>query len=131
MAFLENLGKKIGNVAGTAADMASDFAETNKLNSSISTEQRQLDALFIEIGKLVFDREKEDPDSLFADQCKRILTGQSNIAELQAKIESIKGGNGQPAEKAAQADVNHCSNCGAAIPENGKFCQSCGTPFNV
>lgn len=95
MAFLENLGKKIGSVAETAADKANEFAETAKLNSSISSEQKQIDALFIEIGKLIFEREKDDPNSLVADQCRKILMSQNNIAELQGKIERIKGGNGQ------------------------------------
>ncbi|MDD3169230.1 MAG: hypothetical protein PHC91_07205 [Eubacteriales bacterium] len=98
MAFLENLGKKIGSVAETAADKASEFAETTKLNSSISSEQKQIDARFIEIGKVIFDKEKDDPNSLVADQCRKIMIGQNNIAELQAKIERIKGGGGQSAE---------------------------------
>jgi hypothetical protein len=130
MAFFENLGKKIGSVAETAADKANEFAEITKLNNSISSEQKQIDGLFIEIGKLIFEREKEDQDSPIAEQCRKILISQNSIAEFQSKIEQIKGSNGQPAGNAAQADANYCSNCGAVIPENGKFCQSCGTPFN-
>lgn len=93
MAFLENLGKKIGSVAETAADKANEFAEITKLNSSISSEQKQMDALFIEIGKLIFEREKDDPNSFVADQCRKVLISQNNIAELKEKIERIKGGN--------------------------------------
>ena len=130
MAFFENLGKKIGSVAETAADKANEFAEVTKLNNSISSEQKQIDGLFIEIGKLIFEREKDDPDSPIAELCRKILINQNNIAEFQSKIDQIKGSNGQNAGNAAQTGVNHCASCGAVMPENGKFCQSCGTPFN-
>ncbi|NYB73258.1 hypothetical protein HZF24_03800 [Sedimentibacter hydroxybenzoicus DSM 7310] len=46
MAFLNNLGKKISDAAGTATEKAKDFAETTKLNSAISSEEKQINQYF-------------------------------------------------------------------------------------
>lgn len=125
MAFLDNLSKKIGDVAEAATDKAKELAELTKLNSGISSEQRQIDALYMEIGKIMFVKEKTNPDSDVAEQCGKIIESEKTIAELTAKISSIKAG-GQTAAPAGTGR-KFCSSCGAEIPEGSKFCQSCGT----
>jgi hypothetical protein len=130
MAFLDNLSKKIGSVAEVAADKAKDLSEIAKLNVKIASEQKQIESQYIEIGKLVFDTYKDDPESPVAGQCRKIVASQNVIAECNAKIEQIKGENAQQAGAAPQAKARYCSNCGAAIPDGCKFCPSCGTPCN-
>ncbi len=93
MAFLDKIGKKIGDVAGSATDMAKDFAETTKLNSEISAEEKQINQWFLEIGKLIFENEKENPDSVVAELIAKIKTSQQSIEELKRKIEEIKTDN--------------------------------------
>lgn len=93
MAFLDKIGKKIGDVAGSATDMAKDFAETTKLNSEISAEEKQINQLFLEIGKLIFENEKENPDSIAAEFIAKIKSSQQSIEELKRKIEEIKTDN--------------------------------------
>ncbi|MDF2616488.1 MAG: hypothetical protein K0Q47_1143 [Sedimentibacter sp.] len=93
MAFLDKIGKKIGDVAGSATDMAKDFAETTKLNSEISAEEKQINQLFLEIGKFIFENEKENPDSVVADLIGKIKFSQQSIEELKRKIEEIKTDN--------------------------------------
>jgi hypothetical protein len=90
MAFLDKIGKKIGDVAGSATDMAKDFAETTKLNSEISAEEKQINHLFMEIGKFIFESEKENPDSAVAELIGKIKLSQQTIEELKRKIEEIK-----------------------------------------
>ncbi|KAF5029755.1 hypothetical protein SDC9_78495 [bioreactor metagenome] len=90
MAFLDKIGKKIGDVAGSATDMAKDFAETTKLNSEISAEEKQINQLFMEIGKFIFESEKENPDSAVAELIGKIKLSQQTIEELKRKIEEIK-----------------------------------------
>ena len=130
MAFLDNLGKKIGSAAEMAADKAKDLSEIAKLNVRITSEQNQIDAQYIEIGKLVFDTYKDDPGSPVAEQCRKIVAGQSAIAECKSQIERIKGESAQPAGAGPQSRARYCPNCGAAIPDNCRFCPSCGTPCN-
>lgn len=93
MAFLDKIGKKIGDVAGSATDMAKDFAETTKLNSEISAEEKQINQWFLEIGKLIFENEKENPDSVVAEFIAKIKSSQQSIEELKRKIEEIKTDN--------------------------------------
>ncbi|HHZ00872.1 MAG TPA: hypothetical protein GYA03_07225 [Tissierellia bacterium] len=42
MAFLNKIGKVIGEAAGTATEKAKDFAETTKLKNAISAEEKQI-----------------------------------------------------------------------------------------
>ncbi|WP_313339666.1 hypothetical protein [Sedimentibacter sp.] len=90
MAFLNNLGKKLSDAAGTATEKAKDFAETTKLNSAISSEEKQINQYYIEIGKLIFEQERNNPDSPVADLIGKIIDSLQNIDDLKRKIEEIK-----------------------------------------
>lgn len=90
MAFLEKLGKKLGDAAETATEKAKDFAETTKINQEISAEEKQITQYFLELGKFVFENEKNNPESPVADMCNKILESQKTIAELKQKIMEIK-----------------------------------------
>ncbi|WP_312812690.1 hypothetical protein [Sedimentibacter sp.] len=90
MAFLNNLGKKISDAAGTATEKAKDFAETTKLNSAISSEEKQINQYFIEIGKMIFEQDKGNPDSPMADLIGKIVNSYETIDVLKRKIEEIK-----------------------------------------
>lgn len=90
MAFLDKLGKTIGNAAGTATEKAKDFAETTKLNQAISTEEKQINQFFLDLGKFIFESEKDNPESPVADMCNKILASQQAIVELKQKIIEIK-----------------------------------------
>lgn len=90
MAFLDKIGKKIGDAAGSASEMAKDFAETTKLNSAISAEEKQINQYFLEIGKYIFDLEKENVDSPVAGLCNKIIASQKTIEVLKQSIKEIK-----------------------------------------
>lgn len=90
MAFLNDLGKKIGNVAGSAADKAKELAEITKLNSTISSEEKQIQQYYQEIGQLIFEQDKENPESPVAELCKKILVSQNTVEDLKLKVTDIK-----------------------------------------
>lgn len=90
MAFLNKLGKAIGDAAGTATEKAKDFAETTKLNNAISSEEKQINQYFIEIGKFIFEQEKDNPESQVAETCAKIIDSLHKIEELKKKITEIK-----------------------------------------
>lgn len=90
MAFLDNLGKKISDAAGTATEKAKDFAETTKLNSAIYSEEKQINQYFMEIGKMTFERDKDNPESPAAELIGKIIASQQTIDDLEKKIEEIK-----------------------------------------
>lgn len=149
MAFLNDLGKKLGGVAevaaekakvaaGAAADKAKELAEVAKLNNEISAEQKQIDSLYAEIGKVIFERDKNDALSPVAEQCQKILAAQQSIAELNIRIQQVKAGDDRVVEaevtpvtpSAEQPVKKFCANCGTEIAPGSKFCQSCGSPSN-
>ena len=90
MAFLDKIGKKIGDVAGSASEMAKDFAETTKINSEISAEEKQINQYFLELGKFVFESEKGNSESPVAETINKIIASQQAIEDLKRKIEEIK-----------------------------------------
>jgi hypothetical protein len=93
MAFLDKIGKKIGDVAGSASEMAKDFAETTKLNSEVSAEEKKISQYFLEIGKYVFEQEKDNPESPVAVTINKIMESMKTIEDLKKKIEEIKQDN--------------------------------------
>jgi len=90
MAFFNDIGKKIGSAAGATAAKAKDLAEVTKLNSQISDQEKQIDKLYLEIGKQIFELEKENPESPVNELCGKIIAAQKTIAEIKQKIEEIK-----------------------------------------
>lgn len=90
MAFLNKIGKAIGDAAGTATEKAKDFAETTKLNNTISAEEKQINQYFVEIGKYVFEQERNNPESPMAEVFGKITDSLRNIEELKQKITEIK-----------------------------------------
>lgn len=154
MAFFDKIGKKIGDVAGSAADKAKDLAEITKLNASVSAEEKQMNQYFLEIGKLIFEQEKENPNSPAAALIKKILESQKIIADLKQRIIEIKedkdddeppipvdAKNVTPAEQPpsepqfqegdASAAQIVCPKCGTVNPATSKFCQNCGNPLSA
>lgn len=137
MAFFNKIGKKIGDVAGSAADKAKDLAETTKLNNAISSEEKQINQYYLEIGKTIFELEKNNSDSPVAEQIKKILTSQHTIAEIRNRIAEIKEDKDeQPASDQSQTVENSvsvqniCPSCQTENPESSKFCRNCGAPLS-
>ena len=90
MAFLNKIGKAIGDAAGTASEKAKDFAETTKLNNAISTEEKQIKQYYLEIGKYVFEEDRDNPESPYAEIFSKITDSLRTIEELKRKIQEIK-----------------------------------------
>ncbi|MFA5637169.1 MAG: hypothetical protein WC977_14835 [Anaerovoracaceae bacterium] len=90
MAFLKNLGNKIGEVAGDAADKAKDLAETTKLKNEISGEQKKIQQALMDLGKLYYEDIKDAEEGPGVELCGVIKVAEAAIAELESKIELIK-----------------------------------------
>lgn len=91
MAFLKDLGSKISTVAGDAADKAKELAEITKLKTDISSEQKKIQQAFINLGKLYYEDIKNIEAGPGVEFCNEIKTAEATIADLEAKIEQVKG----------------------------------------
>lgn len=90
MAFLKNLGEKLGTAAGNAADKARELAEISKLNSAIGSAERIVTDSLLDMGKHLFEREKDNPTGEYAEHVGKILKAQETIEELRQKIAELK-----------------------------------------
>lgn len=113
MAFFDNLTKKVSEATQTVAQKGRDLADITKLNIAISDEEKKIDELYKEIGKLFVERIGDSVDGEFADKVSSIKAAQVKIAECKQQIKNIKG-------------VMVCSKCGAELPADAVFCNACG-----
>lgn len=106
MGFFDDFTKSASKVAGkamqsagtamkTAVNKSSDFAEISKLKMKISAEQKAIDDLYYYIGRNVYEDCVVDGIALESvkDQCAEVYEHKNRIAELQGKIELIRGEN--------------------------------------
>ena len=80
----------MGDAAEATVSKANELVEVTKLNAQIASEEKQINKLYAEIGKIVFEHDKEDPNEAIADQCSQIIVAQENIEYLKRKIEEAK-----------------------------------------
>jgi rubrerythrin len=118
MALFDEIGKKITNAGQSVVKGTKDLAETARINSQISEEQKQLGRLYAQLGKLYFEQIGGNPEAPFHDICEAIAAAEGRIAGYQHELQQIKG-------------TKLCANCGAEITDSSAFCPMCGTPVPV
>lgn len=114
MNFFNNFGKTISEFGQTTIQKGKDMAEIARLNSSIAEEERNIDSLYQEMGRMYevrFGIERPDPD--FAEVLDRIKEAKEKIKGYEQKIKVVKG-------------IGQCPHCGADVPSTSAFCPSCG-----
>ena len=158
MAFLENLGKRVGEAAQAAAKKSGELVEVTKLNVNIGSEEDKIQKLYTQIGKVVFEKYKATGvvDADAKDNCEAIKVHEQNIKALRDKIMEVKNvklcvGCGAEMEKGTlfcskcgaknevapaqdpepqQASSVTCPACGSALPAGSAFCTSCGAKLD-
>ncbi len=119
MKKVEEISKIVGNTASntynTVADKSGKLIEETKLKFSISDKENQIEKVYEEIGKTVYDMYKngEDVGKVFTKECKKIDKYNTEISDMNTKILYNKG-------------VRVCPECGEMISVESAFCQNCG-----
>lgn len=153
MAFLENLGKKVGEAAQAAAKKSGELVEITKLNVNIGSEEDKIQKLYTQIGKTIFEKYSKEGtvDSDVQQSCEEIKVHEQNIKALKEKIMEVKNiklciSCGTEMERTQifcskcgakndivaepqpeQPQAATCASCGAVLAEGAAFCTSCGT----
>lgn len=121
MPFLDNISKKVGDAAKTAAKKSGEIVEVTKLNRSISLNEEKINKLYVEIGK-AFYLKHENGDSLEGDD---LAAWCNQISELNKEIESFK-------EKILELkNIRICPNCKSEVGPDILFCPKCGTKLEI
>lgn len=87
MAFLD----KLTDAVATVADKTSDAVETTKIKTRINGEKKDIDAEFIKLGKILYEKIKDGEEgSEMIDACiKAIDQHKEIIAELEKQLADI------------------------------------------
>jgi len=118
MAFFDEVGKKISQTSQGVAQKTKNIAETMELNSKISDEEKNINNIFIQIGKTYYETYGASPDRPFIQLVGVINDSKSKIVSYAEQIKQIKG-------------ITRCPKCGGEVPYGATFCSSCGSPMNI
>ncbi len=140
MAFINDFGKKISKSSQDA------YAKT-KLGVKLSEEEKNLNSLYLELGKAFYNWAKEnDYSESFLPQIKQIEQQIASMEALLVERDKINGLMKCPicntsipinssfcincGNKIEYAE-NRCKECGAPLPDNAAFCVACGAKAEV
>ncbi len=114
MAFFEDLGKKVSQTSQDAIKKTKAMAETARINSQISAENKTVWDSFTKLGQRYFELFGENPDDSLAEYVAAIRDSRQKIEEYEEQITKLKG-------------LTRCPNCGAEMRDAAVFCTACGT----
>ena len=119
MKKIEEISRMVSNTAtntyNTVANKSGKLIEETKLKLAISDKETDIEKIYQEIGKTVYDQYKdgEDVGKVFTKECKKIDKWKREIEEMNTRILYNKG-------------LRVCATCGEIVPVESVFCQNCG-----
>lgn len=91
MDFFNKVEETITTTGQVIVDKAKEVAEIASLKSQIATCEEVIKKNYIEIGRVYYDNFANNPEELFAKQCRAIGNAKEGIKELEQKIKDVKG----------------------------------------
>lgn len=91
MDFFDKVGDAVAEAGEKIADKAKEAAEFVSLKSQITASEEVIRKNYAAIGKLYYEKYRENPEELFEKQCRAIGNAQDGIAKLRERIDEIKG----------------------------------------
>jgi len=114
--FLENITKTVNKTTKKALKASGEIIDLTKAAINIKMEEAKKESFYLEIGRLMFDKFKDDSDSVpeeIVDFCKCIDEIDSNINALKIFTAKIK-------------NQKFCASCNVKLDLNDPFCYKCG-----
>lgn len=133
--FIDKLSANVTNAGKIVSQKVKNMSDASSLTSAQNTEKRNVQDTLMEIGRLYFERHKNNPNAEFSQQVASILTSEKRIAELQAEIEAVRAREPElvpvpEAPKTPQPQKTPtamvCMQCGRTYAANVSNCQNCG-----
>lgn len=113
MAFFEQISKKITDAGQGVAQQTKNFTDITKLNSSIHEKEKQINQLYVFLGKFYYEEYKDNSSVEKKEVFNEITELIKEISNCKEEIKQIKG-------------IKKCSNCNADLPLDSAFCNCCG-----
>ena len=119
-------------LAGKAAEKAKGAARIAKLSMEINGEKDTIKKAYLEIGKLYYEMNRDNPDGFFAQLCDEITVANAEIAAKEAEIADIKeNGIGGADEEDVEVEFTECEpaaeescDCGSEAEEEKCCCEA-------
>ncbi|MFD0714315.1 zinc ribbon domain-containing protein [Paenibacillus sp. GCM10027626] len=149
---------KVKQSASDAAKKAQQTVEITKLKSQISSKEKEMDDLYLNIGESVYRAHQaggsDESEAEVAGFLKELDELQVEIQMLEERIKNIRFEKSCSCGKVVPLDARFCPDCGAQLTEevktdttfgeirvicsncmaenelNSKFCLSCGSDLN-
>lgn len=112
--MFEKIVETLNNTGKVVSEKTKQGTDIVKANLKITTEERELNDLFLEIGKLYYKNNSENP---CCDDMKELF---DKVSEKEAAVEDLKN------KVRALKGVVVCTNCGAEVEDENSFCGKCG-----
>ncbi|MDE6674434.1 MAG: zinc-ribbon domain-containing protein [Acetatifactor sp.] len=118
MDFFNKVGSTISNKGKDVTKKAKEMAEIAKLTGQIVEKEESIKGAYIELGKYVYESQKEDAPEEVAEKFAVIDATVEEIEHLKREIRKLKGRQECPdCGKEVSYSAAFCSYCGAKLPE--------------
>lgn len=122
MGFFDKLGEKANEAYSVTAEKTTKLAKEAKLRIKINEDKSEINDLYKEIGKIVYEKKhasKEEPGEKVCLK-KELENEFVRVDVLKAEIEE------KTKEILELNDKKKCIKCSAHIDKEAKFCNECG-----
>ena len=113
MEFIEKLSKNISEIGQEAVDKTKSIAEILRLNGLVDEAEEEIENYYTQIGMLYYNKHFSDVECEFKDLVSMINEAKTKIDEYSSELKKVK-------------KIKVCSNCGADIAIESKYCNTCG-----
>ena len=125
MDFFDKLGKKASEAYKFTADKTGKLAKETKLKFKMSELKSQIEDLYVEIGKKVYEKHIREEEICIKkdleEQCTKIDVLAQEIESLQNETLELKDKKQCPkCYKEVDKDDNYCKNCGEKLEKQEK-----------
>lgn len=117
MEFFDKIGKKASEAYKMTADKTGKIAKETKMKLKISELRTQVNDIYKEIGKKVYEKHVREEDISIENELKEKCT---QIDVLSDEIDSLLK------QCLELKDKKQCSKCYTEIEKEAKFCPNCG-----
>lgn len=113
--FFDSIGKSLAKTMREVGGRAENFYSEQKLKGNISGEEKQIQKIMEELGKIVYRRYCDGAplEDMQKRLCEQIDQRMERIAQFKEEIAGVKS-------------KKICSSCGTVVEEGMAFCPHCG-----